>query len=922
MTTEDNFIKDVYDTKQLPLAFFEPFTRQNKVPGDIFDNASKTLLLTTQFLISISLGSVTLLTFCFLRTRWRSMFAPRLRLKRLAPDPLPSSFFGWIVPLYKIPESTVLNRVGLDAAVDPDDSHGDDPNVDNNFGNDPIELPVDDRPEPLPVLISYALFTWVFSIASYYFMFYNYREFSNVRHRYYLKWKETITSRTVMVTVIPKRLQTDRALAEFYDSLGFGPVESAVIYRYVRRLRHAINDRLKVLKKLEMAYTEYLGNPCTDDDYDRDETLKAFEHAQAIDPSSTDGVTSAVLSPVGQNRPTMRTGLFGLFGKKVDKIEYYTEKFNEIDKMVQRGRRGAYHSSPVGFVTFENITSAQLAAQILIRPEPFQCQTILAPEPRDIYWSNLTIRNREYLIRTIWVNIIVFFIVFLWSGPITFFASLLSLEALSKIFPWLANLANKNEVLKGLIQGTLPTLAVSLFNIVVPKIMIVLSKRQGFHARSVIEFSTFAKYYFFLLFNVLLAFTIAGAVFTTIQEIIDNPTGIAHKLATTLPQVASFFINFVMIQGIGLFPAHLLQIKEVAIVISKRLKAKTPRSYAYANAPPFLDYGEELPPMVLIFVIVLVYSSIAPIILPFGAIYFFLGYMVYKYLLLYVYFHPYETAGLAWPKIFRRITIGLYIYQIMMIGYLLLKESYYLAASVFPTLIMTAVFFYYVNTAYDRNAAYIPLKTLKDEEKKSTINTNDDVTFKQKTPDNDTTTTTDENSNAKDVLEDDLYHAEPDMYTDYSQPPMTLYKGVLNTGMRNYIAPALVGTLPWLWLPVKRPKVTKSTGWLRNKIGIFKKYSRKSNYGTSRSIDDVNDDSNDELINANLIEEDLLKQKEADSRIRENLYKTLQDPNNPHKVYYCRHDRDIQSGSKAAGGFRNLLGLSSTNANDPEGRNK
>ncbi|CAJ0890984.1 6138_t:CDS:1, partial [Entrophospora sp. SA101] len=82
-----------------------------------------------------------------------------------------------------------------------------------------------------------------------------------------------------------------------------------------------------------------------------------------------------------------------------------------------------------------------------------------------------------------------------------------------------------------------------------------------------------------------------------------------------------------MIQGIGLFPAHLLQIKEVAVVIFKRLKAKTPRSYAYANAPPFLDYGEELPPMVLIFVIVLVYSSIAPIILPFGAIYFFLGYM-------------------------------------------------------------------------------------------------------------------------------------------------------------------------------------------------------------------------------------------------------------------------------------------------------
>src|SRR6185369_6365946 len=130
-----------------------------------------------------------------------------------------------------------------------DDSHDDD---DTHPDDIPIELPVDDRPEPLPILISYAIFTWVFSIASYYFMFYNYREFSDVRHRYYLKWKETITSRTVMVTVIPKGIQTDRALAEFYDSLGFGPVESAVVYRYVRRLRHAIYDRLRALKKLEM----------------------------------------------------------------------------------------------------------------------------------------------------------------------------------------------------------------------------------------------------------------------------------------------------------------------------------------------------------------------------------------------------------------------------------------------------------------------------------------------------------------------------------------------------------------------------------------------------------------------------------------------------------------------------------------------
>jgi hypothetical protein len=39
------------------------------------------------------------------------------RALRYAPDPLPTTFFGWIPPLLKIPDSEVLDKVGLDAAV-------------------------------------------------------------------------------------------------------------------------------------------------------------------------------------------------------------------------------------------------------------------------------------------------------------------------------------------------------------------------------------------------------------------------------------------------------------------------------------------------------------------------------------------------------------------------------------------------------------------------------------------------------------------------------------------------------------------------------------------------------------------------------------------------------------------------------------
>src|SRR5437762_13586192 len=71
----------------------------------------------------------------------------------------------------------------------------------SSFDGKPVPLPIDESPETPGELASYAILTWVFSLATFYFTFYNYREFSDIRHTYYLKWKDTIAARTVMVSV-------------------------------------------------------------------------------------------------------------------------------------------------------------------------------------------------------------------------------------------------------------------------------------------------------------------------------------------------------------------------------------------------------------------------------------------------------------------------------------------------------------------------------------------------------------------------------------------------------------------------------------------------------------------------------------------------------------------------------------------------
>jgi len=57
--------------------------------------------------------------------------------------------------------------------------------------------------------------------------------------------------------------------------------------------------------------------------------------------------------------------------------------------------------------------------------------------------------------------------------------------------------------------------------------------------------------------------------------------------------------------------------------------------FAELNAPPVINYGVVYPQAILIFVITLLYSVSQPLILIFGAIYFGVAYIVYKYRLLF-----------------------------------------------------------------------------------------------------------------------------------------------------------------------------------------------------------------------------------------------------------------------------------------------
>ncbi|KAH7058463.1 hypothetical protein BKA57DRAFT_449336 [Linnemannia elongata] len=850
--------------------------------------AENTTGLTGQLIISVALGLVGFLTFCVLRTRWIVMFAPRTKLRRHTPPILSATFFGWIPQLLRIPEGEMLDIVGLDAVmllrffamaiklfacclipgmliIWPVNYYstkdGRDPSQDDGDEDIPFFSRVISSEElqgtSMLYLFTQFTFTWVFSLLTLFTLWKSYEGYVTIRRKFMLQRAKTITNRTVMVVGLPNHLQNDRALATFYESLGAGNVESAHVVRHVRTLKRLIEQREHALKQLERAYTHYYGNPSKFPGYDPDKILADNERAltehieEMEDHGAVTTESSSLLrpSPRGKKRPTTRLGLWGLFGKKVDKIDHCREVFATLDKAVQKMRMSRiFATTAVGFVTFEEMHSAQILAQTVNTQETLSCETSTAPEPRDVYWDNLILPPSELTIRSVVVSTTVFFLIFFWAGPIAVFSSFLNLETLEKLIPGITVIAESSPAIKSVLQGFLPTAGVSIFLAVVPNILEALCKRQGIQSHSGIMRSLYNKYFTFILFNVVLVFTVAGTWAQTFNKVYHNLGELTLLLAISLSRVSPFFVNFLILKGIGMFPIQLLLIGDVFKQSFHGFLSKTPRDYAETRAPPEQNIGVVYSNATLAFVIILIYSCMKPIILLFGLLYFTLGYVVYKYQVLYIFFRPNESNGEIWPMVYNRIMVGLLIFQSTMIGVLMLKKSYLFGALLAPLPIGTVWFWVWTTKAYKLTAQYIPLELLRPEGPDShlvstpsapavlpsAIGAADQVPghvlidVGQPTEGNSATTNgaaaTNGQANGiavatatavitpggnqrlipRSAVEDDDYQAIPDRYTDYRQPPMTLYPGVLNSGMRQYLHPAISGPLPTLWLPLKK----------------------------------------------------------------------------------------------------------------------
>ncbi|KAI0515852.1 hypothetical protein KFK09_008520 [Dendrobium nobile] len=334
-------------------------------------------------------------------------------------------------------------------------------------------------------------------------------------------------------------------------------------------------------------------------------------------------------------RPIRKTGFLGLCGEKVDAIDYYTTEIAKLSKeeVEERDRiKGQNSIIPAAFVSFRTRWGAAVCAQTQQTRNPTIWLAEWAPEPRDVYWNNLAVPFVHLTVRRLIIAVALFFLIFFFMVPIAFVQSLANIEGIEKAVPFLRPLIER-KLIKSFIQGFLPGIALKIFLILLPTILMLMSKFEGFVALSILERKSASKYYLFLLVNVFLGNIITGTAFQQLNTFIHQSVNdFPRIIGVAIPMKASFFITFVMVDGWAGVAGEILRLKPLIIYhLRNFFLVKTEKDREEAMEPGSFDFGSSEPQLQLYFLLGLAYAVVTPFLLPYILIFFGLAYLVYRH---------------------------------------------------------------------------------------------------------------------------------------------------------------------------------------------------------------------------------------------------------------------------------------------------
>lgn len=154
--------------------------------------------------------------------------------------------------------------------------------------------------------------------------------------------------------------------------------------------------------------------------------------------------------------------------------------------------------SSTGFVTFLDLASLTSAASVPLTHKPNILKVAVAPEPRDIRWSDAHIPQKVIKRRCLNTNILLVLGVLLWSIPITFIQAFATAQQVARIpgLSWILTFQHGKYTV--LINGYLPVVALLTLILILPIIFqAIAEKYEHRKTRSEVQRSVLFRYFYY-----------------------------------------------------------------------------------------------------------------------------------------------------------------------------------------------------------------------------------------------------------------------------------------------------------------------------------------------------------------------------------------------------------------------------------------
>ncbi|KAI0685812.1 hypothetical protein C8T65DRAFT_747723 [Cerioporus squamosus] len=669
----------------------------------------------SQVALMFGVSFATIIIFNVLRPRNKIVYEPKVKyhVGDKVPPRASDSFLGWVSPLLHTKEPELIDKIGLDAAIFlrflrlcrwlftavaaltcavliPI-------NVVYNINHVPSDTRdalsmLTIRDVKGPMLFAHVAMTYAITFVVIAFVFVHWREVVRLRKEWFRspEYIQSFYARTLMVTDVPKKLQSDEGIRVIFESLQVPyPTTSVHIGRKVGRLPELIEYHNDAVRELEAVLVKYL----------------------------KDG-------KIGKKRPTITIGGFmGIGGEKKDAIDYYTAKLQRAERAVEEFRNQIDLRKPenYGFASMAAVPYAHIVANMLRHKHPKGTTITLAPNPKDIVWKNLgrsrsDIRSKQ-TIGWLWLIAVCAFN----TVPLLIISILANLSSLTAFVPFLESWSDASPGSFTFLSGVLPPAVSALFGWALPIIMRKLTKYMGAYTHSRMDRAVVARYFAFLIISQLIIFTLIGVIFNSVkqiviligkhksfQDIIDNLHQLPQTINETYIDQASYWLTYFPLRGF-LVLFDLAQLLNLLVVFFKtHFLGRTPREIREWTQPPDFQYAIYFSNLLFMAAVGFFFAPLAPLVAVACAVVFWISSWVYKYQLMFVFVSKTESGGRMWNVVINRLLAGVILMQCIMILTIGLQhgfKSLHWVATI-PPILFVVIFKMYIHRFFQPSFRY------------------------------------------------------------------------------------------------------------------------------------------------------------------------------------------------------------------------